>query len=52
MARRTNRSIQASENMRLYWRRKKLVQAGKGTAKAREAVKAAAKRYKKLKRAA
>jgi hypothetical protein len=52
MARRTNRSIQASKHMRLYWRRKKLVQAGKGSAKAREAVEAAAKRYKKLQRAA
>jgi hypothetical protein len=52
MARRSNRSIQASENMRLYWKRKKRVQAGKGSLKARRAVKAAAERYKKLKRAA
>jgi hypothetical protein len=38
--------------MRLYWKRKKLVQAGRGSAEARQAVKAAAKRYKKLKKAA
>jgi hypothetical protein len=38
--------------MRIYWKRKKLVQAGRGTAEARAAVKAAAKRYKKLQRAA
>jgi hypothetical protein len=52
MARRSNRSIQASESMLRYWKRKKRVQAGGGSAKAREAVKAAAKRYKKLKQAA
>jgi hypothetical protein len=38
--------------MLLYWKRKKRVQAGGGSQKAREAVKAASKRYQKLKRAA
>jgi hypothetical protein len=52
MARRSNRSIQASQSMLLYWKRKKRVLAGGGSRKAREAVKAASKRYQKLKRAA
>jgi hypothetical protein len=52
MARRSNRSIQASNAMYAYWARKKRVLAGKGSEKARQAVKAAAKKYKKLQRAA
>jgi hypothetical protein len=48
MARRSNRSIQASEAMTRYWRRRKLVEAGKGSAKAKAAVRAATKRYQAL----
>jgi hypothetical protein len=48
MGRRTNKSIEASEKMFRYWRRKKLVEAGRGSAKAKAAVKAASRRYKKL----
>jgi hypothetical protein len=48
MARRTK----ASTKMYAYWARKQRVLAGKGSQKDRDAVKAAAKRYKKLQRAA
>jgi hypothetical protein len=51
MARRSNRSIQASENMTRYWRRRKLVESGRGSAKAKAAVKAATKRWKAIRAA-
>jgi hypothetical protein len=52
MARRSNRSIQASNAMYAYWARKKRVLAGKGSEEARRAVKSASKRYRKLLKAA
>jgi hypothetical protein len=51
MGRRSNRSIKASEDMQRYWDRKKRVQAGRGTADDKLAIKIGKKRYKALKAA-
>jgi hypothetical protein len=48
MARRSNRSIKASEDMARYWARKKRVEAGRGSASDKATVKHGKKRYKAL----